>query len=139
LGLAAGESRLEVHDPSGGLFHSNEPSVLIVFGRTISTRTAGLIVHPMPKASNILDTLSMEISRKFDTFFSFSCKLSDNEGMEGMTVSELAKALKISVDATRKRIETAGIQPITREAVYDPQVLEILRNVRMGRPPKKKE
>ncbi|MDR0759920.1 MAG: hypothetical protein LBF74_07400 [Treponema sp.] len=53
-----------------------------------------------------------------------------------MTVSELAKALKISVDATRKRIETAGIQPITREAVYDPKVLEILRNVRMGRPHK---
>jgi hypothetical protein len=58
--------------------------------------------------------------------------------MEGMTVSELAKELKISIDATRKRIETAGVQPITREAVYDPKVLEILRNVRMGRPPKAK-
>jgi hypothetical protein len=58
--------------------------------------------------------------------------------MEGMTVSEIAKALNISVDATRKRIETAGVQPITREAIYDPKVLEILRSVRMGRPPKAK-
>jgi predicted ArsR family transcriptional regulator len=63
--------------------------------------------------------------------------MSDKKVMEGMTVSELAKALGISLDATRKRIETAGIQPITREAVYAPNVLEILRNVRMGRPPKK--
>jgi hypothetical protein len=55
-----------------------------------------------------------------------------------MTVSELAKELKISVDATRKRIETAGVQPLTREAIYDPKVLEILRTVRMGRPPKAK-
>jgi hypothetical protein len=58
--------------------------------------------------------------------------------MEGMTVSELAKELKITVDATRKRIETAGIQPITRDAIYDPSVMEILRKVRMGRPPKEK-
>jgi hypothetical protein len=64
--------------------------------------------------------------------------MSDKKVMEGMTVSELAKALGISLDATRKRIETAGIQPITREAVYDPDVLEILRDVRMGRPPKEK-
>jgi hypothetical protein len=82
--------------------------------------------------------LSSKISSIFDTFLIFSCKISDKRGMEGMTVSELASELKISVDATRKRIETAGIQPITREAIYDPEVLEILRNVRMGRPPKAK-
>ncbi|MDR1324503.1 MAG: hypothetical protein LBK00_00520 [Treponema sp.] len=58
--------------------------------------------------------------------------------MEGMTVSEIAKALGISVDATRKRIETAGIQPITREAVYDSGILDILRNIHMGRPKKPK-
>jgi hypothetical protein len=83
--------------------------------------------------------LSSKISRKFDTFLNFFCKISDKEGMEGMTVSEIAKELKISIDATRKRIETAGVQPITREAVYDPKVLEILRNVRMGRPAKNPE
>jgi predicted ArsR family transcriptional regulator len=59
--------------------------------------------------------------------------------MEGMTVSEIANELKISVDAVRKRIETAGIQPITREALYAPSVMEKLREVKMGRPPKKKE
>jgi predicted ArsR family transcriptional regulator len=80
--------------------------------------------------------LSSEISKKFDTFSSFFCILSDKRDMEGMTVSEIAQELKISVDAVRKRIETAGVQPITREAVYDPKVLEILRSVRMGRPPK---
>jgi predicted ArsR family transcriptional regulator len=56
--------------------------------------------------------------------------------MEGMTVSEIAKELKISVDAVRKRIETAGIQPITREALYAPSVVERLREVKMGRPKK---
>jgi hypothetical protein len=92
----------------------------------------------MLKVSNKLDTLSREFSKKFDTFFKFFCILPDKKAMEGMTVSELAKELGISIDATRKRIETAGIQPITREAVYDPDVLGILREVRMGRPPKAK-
>jgi len=59
--------------------------------------------------------------------------------MEGMTVSEIAVELEISVDAVRKRIETAGIQPITREAIYDPSIVEKIRNVRMGRPRKSGE
>jgi len=62
--------------------------------------------------------------------------ITDNKGMEGMTVSEIAKELEISVDAVRKRIETAGVKPITREAVYDRAVLKILANVKMGRPKK---
>lgn len=53
-----------------------------------------------------------------------------------MTVSEIAKELKISVDAVRKRIETAGIMPISREAVYDKNVVKILKDVKMGRPKK---
>jgi predicted ArsR family transcriptional regulator len=56
--------------------------------------------------------------------------------MEGMTVSEIAKELKISVDAVRKRIETAGIVPISREAVYDKNVVKILKAIKMGRPKK---
>lgn len=55
-----------------------------------------------------------------------------------MTVSEIAKELKISVDAVRKRIETAKIQPITREALYDPAIVEELRKIKIGRPPKAK-
>jgi len=57
--------------------------------------------------------------------------------VEGMTVSEIAKELKISVDAVRKRIETAGIKPISREAVYDRKAVKILKDVKMGRPRKK--
>jgi predicted ArsR family transcriptional regulator len=57
--------------------------------------------------------------------------------MEGMTVSEIAKELKITIDAVRKRIETAGVKPISREAVYDKEVVKILKDVKMGRPPKK--
>jgi len=56
--------------------------------------------------------------------------------MEGMTVSEIAKELEISVDATRKRIETAKVKPITREAIYDKSILKILADVKMGRPKK---
>ena len=56
--------------------------------------------------------------------------------MEGMTVSEIAKELEISVDATRKRIETAKVKPITREAIYDRSILKTLAGVKMGRPKK---
>ena len=59
--------------------------------------------------------------------------------MEGMTVSEIAKELEISVDATRKRIETAKVKPITREAIYDKSILKILADVKMGRPKKTAE
>jgi DNA-binding CsgD family transcriptional regulator len=76
-------------------------------------------------------------------FFPFGAlapaNLVEREQMEGMTVSEIAKELKISVDAVRKRIETAGIQPITREALYNPSIVEELRKVRMGRPKKAAE
>jgi transposase len=58
----------------------------------------------------------------------------DNRRMEGMTVSEIAKELKISVDAVRKRIETARIKPLSREAVYDKDAVKILKAVKMGRP-----
>jgi predicted ArsR family transcriptional regulator len=68
--------------------------------------------------------------------FKTSAKITDIRSMEGMTVSEIAKELKISVDAVRKRIETAGIMPISREAVYDKNVVKILKDVKMGRPKK---
>ncbi|GHU14181.1 hypothetical protein FACS1894161_4720 [Spirochaetia bacterium] len=56
-----------------------------------------------------------------------------------MTVSEIANELEISVDAVRKRIETAGIKPLCREAVYDKSVVKILKDVKMGRPKAKPE
>ena len=83
--------------------------------------------------------MSIKLSKKFETFSKIFDILPDNGGMEGMTVSEIAKELRISVDAVRKRIETAGIQPITREALYDSAVVEDLRKIRMGRPKKAKK
>ena len=56
--------------------------------------------------------------------------------MEGITVSEIAKELEISMDAVRKRIETAKLKPISREALYDKNALKILKDVKMGRPKK---
>lgn len=61
----------------------------------------------------------------------------------GLTVSDIAKELEISIHAARKRIETAvkehGIEPITREALWDPSILKILKNVKMGAPKGKRK
>jgi hypothetical protein len=36
------------------------------------------------------------------------------------------------------RIQRAGIKPVTRQAIYPPETLEIIKNIKMGRPPKVK-
>jgi hypothetical protein len=54
--------------------------------------------------------------------------------VNGWTVSELVAELNISADAVRKRIETAGLKPYTREAIWPPETLEIIREIKMGRP-----
>jgi hypothetical protein len=58
--------------------------------------------------------------------------------MEGITISELAKALKIPPRTVERRIQRAGIKPLTKEAVYPSGTIEKLRDVRVGRPPKTK-
>jgi predicted ArsR family transcriptional regulator len=59
-------------------------------------------------------------------------------GMRGITVPEIAKELGITEDAVRKRIEVAGIQPKSKDWVYDESSLEIVKNSPgRGRPPKK--
>jgi hypothetical protein len=100
----------------------------------------------LPGGSLIYSSISIELFRyivkriiqQIRDFFNLFLYTSDMRGMEGMTVSEIARELEISVDAARKRIETAGIQPITREALYDPSIVKELRKVKMGRPPKAK-
>jgi predicted ArsR family transcriptional regulator len=60
--------------------------------------------------------------------------------MNGMTMQEIADTLGITRYAVKQRILRAGIKPITKEALYDPSVVEAIRNVPgKGRPPKKKE
>jgi len=58
--------------------------------------------------------------------------------MVGYTISEMADELKISSDSVLKRLQRAGLKPITREVLYAPSALEEIRNVpSRGRPSKK--
>jgi orotate phosphoribosyltransferase-like protein len=57
--------------------------------------------------------------------------------IDGLTVQEIADALKISYTTAHKRLERAGVKPITTGAIYPKEALEIVRNAsRPGRPPK---
>ena len=57
--------------------------------------------------------------------------------MEGYTAKEMADILGINLKAAKLRIFRAGIKPITKDALYDKSVLEILKNVPgKGRPKK---
>jgi predicted ArsR family transcriptional regulator len=58
--------------------------------------------------------------------------------MNGLTLSEMSEKLGIPVNTLRQRITRLGIKPVTQEAVYAPEVLNILKTVPgKGRPPKK--
>jgi predicted DNA binding protein len=60
--------------------------------------------------------------------------------MKGMTIDEIAEALNITPKTAHKRLERAGIKPISYKALYDPTVIESIRVVdKGGRPPKAKQ
>jgi hypothetical protein len=57
--------------------------------------------------------------------------------MKGMTIDEIATALKITASTAHKRLERAGIKPMSYKALYDPAVVEVIKVVdKGGRPPK---
>ena len=59
--------------------------------------------------------------------------------MQGETLTEIANALEIEKWTAEKRIRTAGIKALTREAVYPVGTIEAIRNTApVGRPPKDK-
>jgi len=59
--------------------------------------------------------------------------------VKGFTIQELADALGISYETAHKRLQTANIKPLTKEAIYPESALEAIRNVPgKGRPPKAK-
>jgi predicted ArsR family transcriptional regulator len=59
--------------------------------------------------------------------------------VEGITIKEMAKILKIPENTVKQRIFVAGIKPLTREAIYAAETLEVIRNVpTRGRPRKEK-
>jgi hypothetical protein len=59
--------------------------------------------------------------------------------MEGLTINEMCEALNLPFKTVEARIQRAGIKPITRQAVYPPETLEIIKNIKMGRPKKEKK
>jgi len=57
--------------------------------------------------------------------------------MQGYTITEIAGKLDISYITAKQRLLRAGIKPITKDALYDLSVLEILKNTPgKGRPKK---
>jgi hypothetical protein len=59
--------------------------------------------------------------------------------MNGLTINEMCEALNLPFKTVEARIQRAGIKPITRQAVYPQETLEIIKNIKMGRPKKTKE
>ncbi|MDR1319250.1 MAG: sigma-70 region 4 domain-containing protein [Treponema sp.] len=56
-----------------------------------------------------------------------------------MTIDEIATALHITPSTAHKRLERAGIKPVSYKALYDPSVVEAIKVVdKGGRPPKAK-
>jgi len=56
--------------------------------------------------------------------------------MEGITINEMGKLLKLPVKTIAIRIHRAGIKPITRQAVYPLDTPDKIKDVTMGRPKK---
>jgi len=59
--------------------------------------------------------------------------------MNGFTLSEISKRLGVPVNTLRQRVTRLGIKPISQEAIYAPEVLDILKAVPGKGRPKKNE
>ena len=91
----------------------------------------------------IFSIFTIQVCSKYRIISKILCdcrKTTDNGVMKGMTIDEIAEELQIPWKTAHKRIETAGIKPISYKALYDPSVVEAIRNVPgKGRPKKKPE
>ncbi len=56
--------------------------------------------------------------------------------MEGETLSEMANKLGIPQRTAERRIQRAGIKPLTKEALYPLGTSDKISDVKMGRPKK---
>jgi hypothetical protein len=56
--------------------------------------------------------------------------------IEGITISEMAKALGIPKHTVETRLSRAGIEPVFYGSLYAPDTLEIIKEAKRGRPPK---
>ena len=58
--------------------------------------------------------------------------------MNGLTIDEMCEKLKLPFKTVEARIQRAGIKPLTKQALYPVETLDIIRDVTMGRPKKPK-
>jgi predicted ArsR family transcriptional regulator len=59
-------------------------------------------------------------------------------GAEFLTISEMAKILKLKPNTIKQRLFQKGIKPVSKDAIYEMSALEAARDSKMGRPPKAK-
>ena len=50
----------------------------------------------------------------------------------------MAEKLGLPQRTVERRVQRAGIRPLTREAIYPPDTLEKIQDAKVGRPPKAK-
>ncbi|MDR0476240.1 MAG: hypothetical protein LBH43_21560 [Treponema sp.] len=78
------------------------------------------------------------MSSRKNHFFIFFSADNINVKIDGFTISELAERLELSYRTVQKRLQRAGIEPITTGAIYPKSALETIRETPSpGRPPKK--
>jgi len=59
------------------------------------------------------------------------------ENMTGLTITEMAEKLKLPRDTVMRRILRGGYKPLTKEALYDIEVFEAIKDsAGKGRPKK---
>jgi hypothetical protein len=58
-------------------------------------------------------------------------------GGEYFTIQEMSSILGESTNTINKRLFRLGIKPIARDALYTKDDLEKIKDIKMGRPPKK--
>jgi len=59
--------------------------------------------------------------------------------MEGLTLTEMAKALGLPQRTVERRVQRAGIRPLTHEALYPLDTMDKIKDAKRGRPKKPKE
>jgi hypothetical protein len=57
---------------------------------------------------------------------------------EGITVSEMVEATGLRKNTIEVRIHRLGVKPLSYEALYPPDTLEKIKEVKRGRPTKPK-
>jgi len=57
-------------------------------------------------------------------------------GSNFLTISEMAKILKIEPNTVKQRLFQKGIKPVSKEALYEPTAINAIKEAPMGRPKK---